>query len=213
MNKLIKVLQISIVSCVVTTYAGADEMNFGKVAPSDAAIIEHFKSSSSTTSQEAGVAATNGDGYQDVSQSDLQDVRGLSKIKTFNETVTHKTKHETSQSENAISLQVTFDYNSSTLRDQSLVQLDPLGRALSSADLSGMKFRIEGHTDAIGSDEFNIELSRHRADAVKHFLMQKYGIAASSIQVEGKGKDGLADASDPTSELNRRVRIVALGKN
>jgi outer membrane protein OmpA-like peptidoglycan-associated protein len=211
MNKLIKVLQISIVTSVVTTYAFADEMNFGKAAPSDTAIIEHFKSSSK--SQEAGVTPLNGDNYQDVSQSDLQDVRGLSKIKTFNEVVAHKTKHETSQSENAISMQITFDYNSAILRDQSLVQLDPLGRALSSADLSGMKFRVEGHTDAIGSDDFNIDLSRRRADAVKQFLMHKYGIAASSIQIEGKGKVDLADSSNPASEINRRVRIVSLGKN
>ncbi|MCX7103301.1 MAG: OmpA family protein [Methylobacter sp.] len=211
MNMILKTLYFCIASFAINAYAGSDEMNFGKAAPSDSAIIEHFKSASTT--QHVDTAAPAGDGYQDVSDNDLQSVRGLRKINTLSTSLGQKTKHSPDEPEKAISLQITFDYNSSDLRDQTLVQLDPVGRALSSADLRGMKFRVEGHTDTVGSEEFNIELSRRRADAVKLFLMQKYGLAASSIQVEGKGKFDLADSSHPTSEINRRVRIVSLGQN
>jgi outer membrane protein OmpA-like peptidoglycan-associated protein len=132
----------------------------------------------------------------------------LKKIDSVDQKTGRKRQLPTTIAEKAISLQILFDYNSATLTESAKAQLEPVGRALASGDLSGMKFRIEGHTDVIGGDEFNIELSRRRAEAVKQYLTQQF----AAIQIQGKGKSDLADAANPTSEANRRVRIVSLGK-
>ena len=84
-------------------------------------------------------------------------------------------------------------------------------KPLSSPEMKGLRFKIEGHTDAVGGDAFNKDLSYRRAAAIKKYLTAHYGVDASKIEVEGKGKAGLADPNNPDSELNRRVRIVRLG--
>ena len=198
-----------LIACLVGLNLNAEEKNFGKQAPSENEIIQHFKSpavEAETTPKAAD------DDYQDVSEGDLKNVRGLKKIDSVDKKTGRKRPLPTTLAEKAISLQILFDYNSDVLSEEAKAQLEPVGRALASGELSGMKFRIEGHTDIIGGDTFNIELSRRRALAVKDFLTAQFGIAASAIQIEGKGKSDLADAANPTSEANRRVRIVSLGK-
>jgi len=194
--------------CLISMNIKAEDKNFGKSAPSESEIIEHFKSPSPATD----AVPENGDDYQDVSEGDLKNVRGLKKIDSIDKKTGRKRQLPTTIAEKAISLQILFDYNSATLTEEAKAQLEPVGRALVSGDLSGMKFRIEGHTDIVGGDDFNIELSRRRAETVKQFLTEKYGVASAAIQIQGKGKNDLADAANPTSEANRRVRIVSLGK-
>lgn len=209
MSMFIKGLQVAAMTVVwVTSVCGADK-DFGKTAPSESEIIQHFKVPPAPAEAEAVPAS--GDDYQDVSEGDLKNVRGLRKINSVDKATGRKTVLPTTLAENAISLQVLFDYNSANLSEQAKAQLEPVGRALASGDLSGMKFRIEGHTDVVGGNEYNVDLSRRRADAVKQFLIDKYAIASTSIQIEGKGKLDLADQANPTSEANRRVRIVSLG--
>ena len=108
-----------------------------------------------------------------------------------------------------LSLEILFDYNSATLSEKGREQLRPVGDALANPDLKGKQYIIEGHTDVVGGDQFNIDLSRRRAAAVKEFLLSQ-GLPAYSLKIEGKGKQNLADKDDPTSEVNRRVRIVML---
>lgn len=113
--------------------------------------------------------------------------------------------------EAAVSLVVLFDYNSSTLSDEAKQKLGPLAQALKSPEMQGLRFKIEGHTDAVGGDAFNQDLSLRRAEAIKDYLSSQFEVDSASIEVEGKGKQGLADPKHPDSELNRRVRIVRLG--
>jgi OOP family OmpA-OmpF porin len=71
-----------------------------------------------------------------------------------------------------------------------------------------VKIVVEGHTDSIGSDAYNMKLSRQRAEAVKRYLVG-HGTAASRITTEGFGK-GQPVASNATAEgraQNRRVEI------
>ncbi|HET9408456.1 MAG TPA: OmpA family protein [Candidatus Sulfotelmatobacter sp.] len=71
---------------------------------------------------------------------------------------------------------------------------------------------VEGHTDSIGSDEYNQQLSEHRAEAVRDYLVQQ-GINANSIEAHGYGKTEPI-ASNDTSEgrqQNRRVELVLSG--
>ncbi len=72
---------------------------------------------------------------------------------------------------------------------------------------------IEGHTDSVGTAEYNLRLSQMRADAVRSALLER-GIAAGRITTKGYGKD-YPVASNTTAEgrqLNRRVEIVVLNR-
>jgi len=83
-----------------------------------------------------------------------------------------------------------------------------LGKALSNPSLKGSTFVVAGHTDAIGSDPFNQDLSERRADTIKHYLVSTYGIAGSDLVTVGYGKTKLKNASNPTDPINRRVQVV-----
>jgi outer membrane protein OmpA-like peptidoglycan-associated protein len=76
----------------------------------------------------------------------------------------------------------------------------------------GLTLQIEGHTDSVGSDEYNQQLSDRRAGSVQEFLVQQ-GVAAGSVTAVGFGKMEPV-ASNETSEgrqLNRRVELVVNG--
>jgi outer membrane protein OmpA-like peptidoglycan-associated protein len=72
--------------------------------------------------------------------------------------------------------------------------------------------QIEGHTDSVGTDEYNQTLSERRADAVRDYFVQQ-GISAGSIEAKGFGKT-VPIASNETAEgrqQNRRVELVLSG--
>ncbi|MDD2759212.1 MAG: OmpA family protein [Methylomonas sp.] len=183
---------IMVSSFLGLSIACAEEENFGKGTPSEQKIIELFKSGGSDSSP--GIRT-----------------RGLNIIDSGKSAPKAKPVTPVME-EKAISLEVLFDYNSDTLTAEAKRQLGPVGMALASDDLKGMNFRIEGHTDVIGGDEYNLNLSRRRAEAVKAYLTEQYGLAGVSIEIVGKGKNELADKANPASEANRRVRIVRLSQ-
>ena len=111
----------------------------------------------------------------------------------------------------AIDLTINFEFNSAVLTPDGLVLAGNLGRALKDPRLTGKRFRIEGHTDAVGGDAFNLRLSQQRAEAVRHQLITANKVEASRLDVVGYGESRLLDPSQPTSGVNRRVRVVNLG--
>ena len=78
-----------------------------------------------------------------------------------------------------IDLEITFDYNSADISAKSLPSVQALGRALTNPDLKGSTFIVAGHTDAAGGEAYNQDLSERRADSIKQYLVDKFGIAAS----------------------------------
>jgi outer membrane protein OmpA-like peptidoglycan-associated protein len=112
------------------------------------------------------------------------------------------------KSKPSIDLEITFEYNSATIASKALPQVTALGDALTSADLKGRTFIVAGHTDAKGGDTYNQSLSERRADAVKRFLLEKYGIDASNLVTVGYGKTQLKVPSSPFLAENRRVQVV-----
>jgi outer membrane protein OmpA-like peptidoglycan-associated protein len=107
-----------------------------------------------------------------------------------------------------IDLEITFDYNSANISAKSQPAVQALGKALTNPNLKGSTFLVAGHTDAVGGDAYNQDLSERRADSVKRYLTDKFGIAGTDLVTVGYGKSKLKDPSAPTAEVNRRVQVV-----
>ena len=113
----------------------------------------------------------------------------------------------------AVSLNVDFATGSAELTPQAKEVLGSLGQALKDPKLAGDRFRIEGHTDTVGSAVANQALSEQRARQVASYLEQTYGIPASRLEAVGMGEKGLlVPTPDQTPEArNRRVLVVNKG--
>ena len=107
-----------------------------------------------------------------------------------------------------IDLEINFDYNSADISAKSLPSVQALGKALTNPDLKGSTFVVAGHTDAAGGESYNQDLSERRADAIKKYLIDRYGIAGSDLVTVGYGKSKLKDPANPMSDANRRVQVV-----
>jgi outer membrane protein OmpA-like peptidoglycan-associated protein len=107
-----------------------------------------------------------------------------------------------------IDLEINFDYNSADISAKSLPSVQALGRALTSSELKGSTFVVAGHTDAAGGEGYNQDLSERRADSIKRYLVDKYGINGSDLVTVGYGKSKLKDPGQPMAEANRRVQVV-----
>jgi len=119
---------------------------------------------------------------------------------------------QTEPQEASINLTVHFAFGSAELTPEARETLDHLGQALQSDELKPFAFRVAGHTDAVGTEEANRELSQQRADAVKDYLVKQFGIKPSHLEAVGFGKSQLIDPSNPASGRNRRVQVVNLGE-
>ncbi len=107
---------------------------------------------------------------------------------------------------------VLFSYNSAELTSQSREVLNRVSAILSRAP--ERQIRVLGHTDNIGSDEFNKQLSEERARTVANYLAARTKIAPEKISFEGMGeKFPVADnKSEEGRARNRRVEIILLDK-
>jgi len=105
---------------------------------------------------------------------------------------------------------VLFDFNKYTLKPAARERLARVsGIVLAYPDL---KLQIEGHTDSIGSDEYNQTLSEKRAATVRDYLVSS-GVPLDNVAARGLGKsDPVADNSTAAGrKLNRRVEMIVSG--
>ena len=107
----------------------------------------------------------------------------------------------------ARSYMVFFDFNKSDLTPQAVAIVDQAARNAGPAKVT--QLTVTGHTDTVGSDAYNMRLSRRRAESVAAEL-EKQGIPSSEIEIVAKGKkDLLVPTADGVREpQNRRVQIV-----
>ena len=106
-----------------------------------------------------------------------------------------------------VTLHFPFEYNSSDLDETTETFLEQLAETLRQDE--NLQLKIEGHTDNIGSDRFNLKLSQKRADAVKALLIKK-GIKAERLNSAGKGfHEPVNDnETEENRARNRRVEIT-----
>jgi len=104
---------------------------------------------------------------------------------------------------------VTFSSNSDNIKPQSLRLLDEFAKALK-GELSGAKVVVAGHTDEQGADQYNLNLSQKRSQAVMNYLVQNYGIDAKRLVVKayGERKPIATNGSEQGRRLNRRVEFI-----
>ena len=102
----------------------------------------------------------------------------------------------------------------SEVAEASQALLEKVGEALQSSDLESFHFLVEGHTDALGSDEYNERLSIARAQAVAQYLEGR-GIPEARLRPTGKGESApvASNANEEGRQRNRRVDFVNLGQN
>ena len=112
-----------------------------------------------------------------------------------------------------VSVRVFFEYDSDELTPDAKSELDRLGEALASPEFKSDRWRIEGHTDASGPDDYNQRLSERRAASVYRYLVSKYGLDPTHLETVGKGERELYDQAAPHSGVNRRVRMQPLGES
>jgi outer membrane protein OmpA-like peptidoglycan-associated protein len=100
---------------------------------------------------------------------------------------------------------VNFDLNSAILTEDALENLKQVATALTDPRLSGARFAIEGYTDALGSEDYNLNLSSLRAKSVADFLKSQ-GVQEDRLVAVGLGEASprVDDAFDP---INRRVEM------
>ncbi|HJZ20236.1 MAG TPA: OmpA family protein [Bradyrhizobium sp.] len=107
-----------------------------------------------------------------------------------------------------IDLDIQFDYNSDQISSTSMPSVRALGEALANPKLRGSTIVVAGHTDAVGGEAFNQGLSERRADTIKRYLTEKFGIAGKELVTVGYGKSKPKDPNAPMDAVNRRVQVV-----
>jgi outer membrane protein OmpA-like peptidoglycan-associated protein len=111
----------------------------------------------------------------------------------------------------SISMRVQFAYDSDELENEAILSLRALGAALRDKRLEDYKFEIIGHTDAKGSDEYNLELSKRRAAAVVEHLVFFHNVDRNRLVAIGMGESDPINPNDPDAAENRRVEIINIG--
>ena len=105
---------------------------------------------------------------------------------------------------------VLFDFNKYTLKPGAREKMAKVAGILLA--YPGLKIQVEGHTDSVGSDEYNMNLSRQRADSVRDYLAAQ-SVPASNITSVGYGESQPVASNDSAAgrQQNRRVELVVSG--
>jgi outer membrane protein OmpA-like peptidoglycan-associated protein len=103
---------------------------------------------------------------------------------------------------------IEFETGAADITSWGKKQLDVVGRGMNNGDLAGKAFRLEGHTDDVGTAEFNMDLSRRRAQSVREYLLSK-GVSASRVATRAMGESSpfVPGETEAARKKNRRVEI------
>ena len=105
-----------------------------------------------------------------------------------------------------VRLNVEFEFNKATVLAVYGDQLDAIAAAMKAHD--DIDLVLEGHTDSRGSDQYNMNLSQRRADAVKAKLVEDYGIPADRVSAVGYGESRPIASNDSDDGRARNRRVV-----
>jgi outer membrane protein OmpA-like peptidoglycan-associated protein len=106
----------------------------------------------------------------------------------------------------SIALPVQFAFDSADILPRARAQLDAVAEGIKMLPES-QRVLIEGHTDALGTQQYNLQLSRKRAESVKRYLVTEHGLDAQRLKTIGFGEDRPIDGEDASKPENRRVQF------
>lgn len=105
---------------------------------------------------------------------------------------------------------ILFDVDSYKIKGESYKTLKEIGQLMS--DNADLRLSIEGHTDSDGADDHNLELSKQRAESVRSYLINEYGISGDRLEAKGWGESKPLDGNNsPEGKANnRRVELIKI---
>ena len=109
----------------------------------------------------------------------------------------------------SVAMLIQFEFDSSVLTEKSKQQLNTIGTMLGTEDSDIRRLAIEGHTDIVGTEQYNMSLSFRRAESVKEYLVSAHNIASDRFDLIGRGEGMLIDLDNPKGAMNRRVQFSA----
>lgn len=112
----------------------------------------------------------------------------------------------------SIDVEILFALDSDSPLPSEWQKIVALAEAVSDPRLEGARFVLIGHTDATGSDRYNLALSERRARAIRDRLVTAGGLSPDRFLVVGRGERDLAVPWDPAAAVNRRVQVVVLDR-
>jgi outer membrane protein OmpA-like peptidoglycan-associated protein len=104
---------------------------------------------------------------------------------------------------------ITFDFGSAEVGQDQADKLQSVADAIKKIldNNPAETFLIEGHTDAVGSDQANLVLSDERADSVASLLTSMFDIPSENLTTQGYGEEYLKVDTEEANRQNRRVTI------
>jgi outer membrane protein OmpA-like peptidoglycan-associated protein len=120
-----------------------------------------------------------------------------------------KIEDELLKTKKAVVYGIYFDYNSDQIKKESEPVLREIAAAMNNNP--DWKLTVDGHTDSIGGDAYNLDLSKRRAAAVKQALVDRFQIAGDRLLTDGFGMRRPVDRND-TLEGRARNRRVELSR-
>jgi OmpA-OmpF porin, OOP family len=106
----------------------------------------------------------------------------------------------------SLSLPIQFGFDSAQILPQARIHLEALAEGIKLLPET-QAVVIEGHTDALGAEQYNLDLSNRRALAVKNYLARNHGIDQSRLRIEAHGESKPLIIQDPFAPDNRRVQF------
>lgn len=104
---------------------------------------------------------------------------------------------------------VHFEFDSDALSDSFQEHLSELSKVLMSADMQSACLKLVGHTDSVGSEDYNLELSDRRARSVRLYLVGLMGMEDTRVLSEGRGESQPIEGIATTDDVQRRVEVLA----
>ena len=106
-----------------------------------------------------------------------------------------------------LDLNIKFEFDSATLTADARRDLDEVGKALQDSALRGNRFLLGGHTDDVGDEAYNQQLSEKRAQAARQYVTEKQGVDGSRLDVAAFGETQplVPSTDDWARAANRRV--------
>jgi outer membrane protein OmpA-like peptidoglycan-associated protein len=111
---------------------------------------------------------------------------------------------------------VRFNFDATRIKPEFIAMLQHWGQALT--QMHDLRFRLEGHADMKGEENYNHTLSLQRAQTLKDYLVQHFAIDAARLEITGFGEsqplEGLpASPDEDQRRWNRRVELVKIPGN